>query len=82
MTEEALLLARMEDAQANARWLADNFVDLQRDYGGRYIIVHNKGIVASGRTMDEASQAATKARLNLDDTLIDYVPLQGESWVL
>jgi hypothetical protein len=54
--------------------------ELENEYAGKYIAVHENKVVASGKTIHEVYEATDK--IGIKDPLITYVPKAGEELLL
>lgn len=61
------------------RYLLDHAEELAQRYGGKYIVVVQHRIVASGQTQLEAYQKAAQRLTDKEDPGIYYIPLPEES---
>lgn len=82
MDENALILQALGKANENLAWLADHYEEVRKSAGGRFVVIHGKRLVGVGASPDKAMEAARLSPSDLRDALIDYVPANGESWIL
>jgi hypothetical protein len=68
-------------ANRDLAWLADHYADVRKRHAGRFVVVWNAGIVATGKTLESATHAARRKDVPVDDALLQYVPSKGETFV-
>ena len=61
-------------------YLISHSTELENEYAGKYIAVHENKVVASGKTIHEVYEATDK--IGIKDPLITYVPKAGEELLL
>ena len=49
-------------------YIRDNYTELQKDYGGKFVVIHNENVVGSADTREDASPICTE-----DDRVIFYI---------
>lgn len=64
------------------RWLRENLGLLRKDFPGMFIAVHNRGVVASGKTLREARRKAIAAGLDPARCVIQLILAEEPDWVL
>jgi len=61
-------------------YIIEHSDDIEQEFGGKYIAVHEKKILAAGRTIHEIYELTDK--LGIRDPLVTYVPRAGEELLL
>ncbi|MCK5560238.1 MAG: hypothetical protein KAJ51_06575 [Thermoplasmata archaeon] len=61
-------------------FLMEHNNEIENEYQGKYIAVHEDHIIASGKTIHEIYEAVDK--IGVEDPLITYVPEPGEEILL
>jgi len=61
-------------------FLIENSEKIEAQYEGTYIAIHDKKVVASGKTIHEVYSLTDE--LGIDDPLVTYVPRSGEELLL
>lgn len=80
--KDALVLQAMGTANANLEWLAKHYEEVRHKAAGRFIVVYSNRLVGMGPDADSAIRASGLRTEQLPNALIDYVPADGESWIL
>lgn len=61
-------------------YLMENKGNLEKEYGGKYVAIYQKKIVAISKTIHEVYEELKK--INVKNPLITYVPKEGEEALL
>ena len=61
-------------------YLMENKGDLEKEYGGKYVAIYHKKIVAISKTIHEIYEELKK--INIKNSLVTYVPREGEEALL
>jgi hypothetical protein len=64
------------------RWLRENIRLFRRDFSGMFIAVHEKRVVASGKTLREARQKAEAAGRDPARCVIKLILAEEPDWIL
>ena len=72
---------KMQAAQADFKWWADNHEALWRQYRGQYIFIHNQQVVAAAPDPAEARRLADEACPDRFSAII-YMPLEIRKMIL
>ena len=64
------------------RWLRENLCLFRRDFPGMFIAVHDKRVVASGKTLKESREKAASAGIDPAKCVIQLVLAEDYNWVL
>jgi len=71
-TEEQMALAKLLE---NREWFDKNIHELQKEYRGKIVVVHQCCVVASADNVTQAKEAV-KGKIPLDEALIIIVPAE------
>lgn len=58
----------------NRKWFDQHLEEIQKEYGGKFIVVHNNKILASGSTIDEINSIIDQGKYPEDEVLRILVP--------
>ena len=61
-------------------FIMDNKDDLEKQYGGKYVAIYQRNIVAIGKTIHEVYD--TLKKINVKNPLVTYIPKEGEEALL
>ena len=61
-------------------YLMENKGNLEKKYGGKYVAIYHKKIVAISKTIHEIY--AELKKIDIKNPLVTYVPLEGEEALL
>ena len=61
-------------------YLIEHSSEIENEFAGKYIAIHENKVVASGRTIHEVYELTD--RIGINNPLITYVPRAGEELLL
>ncbi len=61
-------------------YLIEHSSEIENEYAGKYIAIHENKVVAAGRTIHEVYEVTDK--IGVKNPLITYVPRAGEELLL
>ncbi|MCK4614482.1 MAG: hypothetical protein KAU14_06740 [Thermoplasmata archaeon] len=64
----------------NMIYVLENKAKLEDEYGGKYVAICRKKVVAVGRTVSEVYR--TVKEMNIKNPLVTYMPKEGEEALL
>lgn len=71
-------MALLDRVDADLQWLRENFSNISQNYGGLFIAIKNKVIMAIGANKEEVIQKLESKHVNVFEVLIDYIPSKNE----
>jgi len=66
----------------NREWIDGHLEQLNRDYKGSYIVVHNKGVLAVGLSIPALRTAIKQSMIPIDEVTMQYLPEEPGAMIL
>ena len=77
MTEQEIL-KEFEILEMGSQFISSNFRVLQEKFGGKFIAIENKEVVANADTFDDVRRILDAQKLNFSKTIVQFIPREGE----
>lgn len=77
MTEQEIL-KEFEILEIGSQFISNNFKGLQKEFGGKFIAIENKEVVANADTFDDIRKMLDAQKLNFGKTIVQFIPREGE----
>ncbi len=77
MTEQEIL-KEFEILEMGSQFISNNFKVLQKKFGGKFIAIGDKEVIANADTFDDVRKILDVQKLNFGKTIIQFIPREGE----
>ncbi|MBI2047031.1 hypothetical protein HYT26_02615 [Candidatus Pacearchaeota archaeon] len=75
---EQEILKEFEILETGSQFISSNFKGLQKKFGGRFIAIENKEVVANADTFDDIRRMLDVQKLNFSKIIVQFIPREGE----
>lgn len=75
---EQEILKEFEILEMGSQFISSNFKGLQKKFGGRFIAIENKEVVANADTFDDIKRMLDVQKLNFSKMIVQFIPREGE----
>jgi len=79
---ETQLLHDLIDYENDFKWFLKESESLKKDYRGKVILIKNKDIIASGKTIEEVKKKAEKLKVNIEKSVVQFIPSEDITLVI
>ena len=77
MTEQEIL-KEFKILESGSQFISNNFKKLQKKFGGKFIAIEDKEVVANADTFDDIKKILDVQKLNFSKTIVQFIPREGE----
>ena len=77
MTEQEIL-KEFEILEMGSQFISSNFKGLQKKFGGKFIAIGDREVVANADTFDDVKKILDAQKLNFIKTIVQFIPREGE----
>ncbi|MBU3907550.1 MAG: hypothetical protein KKA64_04855 [Nanoarchaeota archaeon] len=77
MTEQEIL-KEFEILETGSQFISVNFKGLQKEFGGRFIAIRDKEVIADADTFNDVKKILDAQKLNFSKTIVQFIPREGE----
>jgi len=68
------IIQSLERFEKDSKWFSEKYDELKGKYKGRFVLIKNSEVVASGNSMEEIKRAAEKEDINLSESVVEFIP--------
>jgi hypothetical protein len=68
------MLQSLEKFEKDSKWFAEKYDELKNKYKGKFVLIKDSKVVASGNSMEEIKQKAEKENIDLSESVVEFVP--------
>ena len=67
------MLQSLEKFERDSKWFSENYDELKKKYEGKFVLIKNSRVVASGNNMKEIKQKAEKEGIDLSKSVVEFI---------
>ena len=67
------MLQSLEKFEKDSKWFSENYDELKKKYKGKFVLIKNSRVVASGNSMGDIKQKAEKEGIDLSESLVEFI---------
>jgi len=75
---EQEILREFEILEMGSQFISSNFKGLQKKFGGKFIAIGDKEVIANADTFEDVRRILDAQKLNFSKTIIQFIPREGE----
>jgi hypothetical protein len=68
------LIQSLENFENDSKWFSENYDKLKKLYKGKFVLIKDARVVASGKSMEDIRQKAEEEGINLSESVVEFVP--------
>ena len=67
------MLQSLEKFERDSKWFSKNYDELKKKYKGKFVLIKNSRVVASGNNMRDIKQKAEEEGIELSESLVEFI---------
>jgi len=71
---EQEVLKEFEILETGSQFISSNFKGLQKEFGGRFIAIGNKEVLANADTFEDIKKILDAQKLNFSKIIVQFIP--------
>ncbi len=75
-------LELLDKTSRDLEWLRNNFSKIRQKHGGSFIAIKDQTILFSSKNKEDIFKKLSSMNINLEDVLVEYIPLKNEIMIL
>lgn len=79
---ETQLLHDLIDFENDFKWFLKENKSLKEQFRGKVILIKNRDVIASGNTIEDIKREASKLKVDIEKSVVQFIPLEDITLVV